>query len=64
LQVHTGLGRNPDGSVDADSEYWKPYIEVNFSHTYLMFASTIYSQVMLVFALAVGTIVQIKLTAC
>jgi len=27
LQIHTGLGRNPDGSVDADSEYWKPHLE-------------------------------------
>jgi hypothetical protein len=42
LQVHTGLGRKADGSVDADSEYWKPYVEVHFSHTYLMFSSTIH----------------------
>ncbi|XP_039854227.1 uncharacterized protein LOC120712503 isoform X2 [Panicum virgatum] len=28
LQIHTGLGRNPDGSVDADSEYWKPHLEM------------------------------------
>jgi hypothetical protein len=39
---YTGLGRKADGSVDADSEYWKPYVEVHFSHTYLMFASTIH----------------------
>jgi hypothetical protein len=42
LQVHTGLGREADGSVDAESEYWKPYVEVHFSHTYLMFSSTIH----------------------
>ncbi|CAL4918055.1 unnamed protein product [Urochloa decumbens] len=33
LQAHTGLGRNPDGSVDADSDFWmthtekKPYLK-------------------------------------
>ncbi|RLN09453.1 hypothetical protein C2845_PM11G01800 [Panicum miliaceum] len=27
MQSHTGLGRKPDGSVDADSDYWRPYLE-------------------------------------
>ncbi|CAN6244195.1 unnamed protein product [Urochloa humidicola] len=33
LQAHTGLGRNPDGSIDADSNFWithtekKPYLK-------------------------------------
>ncbi|CAN6198172.1 unnamed protein product [Urochloa humidicola] len=33
LQAHTGLGRNPDGSIDADSDFWemhtqkKPYLK-------------------------------------
>ncbi|KAE8768493.1 hypothetical protein D1007_60021 [Hordeum vulgare] len=32
MQVHTGLGRKPDGTIDADSEFWithtekKPYL--------------------------------------
>jgi len=36
LQIHTGLGRNPDGNVDADSEYWKPHLEVNLSHVLVL----------------------------
>jgi hypothetical protein len=28
LQKHTRLGRNPDGTVDADSDFWKTHIEV------------------------------------
>jgi len=31
LQVHTGLGRNPDGSIDAESEFWKTHTEVHCS---------------------------------
>ncbi|RLN40694.1 hypothetical protein C2845_PM01G04820 [Panicum miliaceum] len=27
MQSHTGLGRKPDGSVDADSDYWRPYLD-------------------------------------
>ncbi|RLN30702.1 hypothetical protein C2845_PM05G28050 [Panicum miliaceum] len=27
MQSHTGLGRKPDGSIDADSDYWHPYLE-------------------------------------
>ena len=28
LQTHTGLGRKPDGSIDADSTFWKDETEV------------------------------------
>jgi hypothetical protein len=28
LQVHTGLGRLPDGSIDADSDFWKTHTKV------------------------------------
>jgi hypothetical protein len=31
LQVHTGLGRNPDGTVDAKSVFWKTHTEVTES---------------------------------
>ncbi|KAG2620339.1 hypothetical protein PVAP13_3NG173050, partial [Panicum virgatum] len=27
LQVHTGLGRKPDGTIDADSEFWRTHTE-------------------------------------
>ncbi|BAS73828.1 Os01g0693600 [Oryza sativa Japonica Group] len=27
LQTHTGLGRKPDGTVDADSDFWSSHIE-------------------------------------
>ncbi|RLN33115.1 hypothetical protein C2845_PM03G26970 [Panicum miliaceum] len=27
MQAHTGLGRKPDGSIDADSEFWKTNTE-------------------------------------
>lgn len=30
LQSHTGLGRRPDGSIDADSEHWATHTEVYF----------------------------------
>ena len=29
LQVHTGLGRKLDGSIDADSDFWRTHTEVN-----------------------------------
>lgn len=32
LQTHTGLGRKPDGTVDADSDFWSSHIEVLFYH--------------------------------
>ena len=25
LQVHTGLGRKPDGTIDADSDFWRTH---------------------------------------
>ena len=28
LQVHTRFGRNPDGSIDADSDFWKTHTKV------------------------------------
>ncbi|KAG2577043.1 hypothetical protein PVAP13_6NG077930 [Panicum virgatum] len=28
LQAHTGLGRKPDGTIDADSEFWRTHTEV------------------------------------
>jgi hypothetical protein len=28
LQKHTGGGRKPDGSIDADSDFWKYHTEV------------------------------------
>ena len=31
LQVHTGLGRNPDGSIDAESVFWKTHTKVQCS---------------------------------
>ena len=31
MQVHTGLGRKPDGTIDADSEFWITHTEVHFS---------------------------------
>ena len=38
LQVHTGLGRNPDGTVDAESNFWKTHTEVQCSlHTCVLF---------------------------
>ena len=28
LQAHTGLGRKPDGTIDADSDFWRTHTEV------------------------------------
>jgi hypothetical protein len=36
LQSHTGLGRRPDGSIDADSEHWATHTEVYFFLVKLM----------------------------
>jgi hypothetical protein len=36
LEKHTGLGRKPDGTVDAESNWWKTHTEVEFYHLSLM----------------------------
>jgi len=34
LQMHTGLGRRPDGSIDADHDFWLTHTEVQYSLAY------------------------------
>jgi hypothetical protein len=37
LQKHTGGGRKPDGSIDADSDFWKDHTEVTSTLALLLF---------------------------
>ena len=34
LQMHTGLGRRPDGSIDADHDFWLTHTEVQYYLAY------------------------------
>ena len=54
MQVHTGLGRKPDGTIDADSEFWITHTEVHFSLRLVYLNSEVCSHILTSFTFSLS----------